>query len=144
MRTFWPLLLLACDSAVPLADGHADHDAMPTDAAAECPCGSEALQWVVIDDLDMGEFFDFDTSWGTEICWIEAVCDGVPHLGVEAVLVPGDSGRPLEGDPRKDPTLALTRDGVQACFPGVAALLLPRLTARSGWAMPTAPFDLEV
>ena len=112
MRVILLTMLLACDSAVPLAEGHADHEAMPADAAAEFPCGSEAMQWVVVRDLDPGLFPECESSWGTEVCWIEVICDGVRHLGVEAVLIPRDE--PVEGDRRRDPTLALTLD--EECF----------------------------
>ena len=118
MRTLPLSLLLACDSAVPSADGHADRDAMPTDAAAECPCGSEAMQWVVVQDSDPVITPECGSSWGTEICWIEVICDGVLHLGVEAVLTTGT----LAGDSDGDGSPALHRD--EFCW-----LTLPRPAA---------------
>ena len=63
--------------------------AVVADAGTDCECSSAAHGWVVV--VDVGLHLDGnDDHPGPDICGIEVVCEGVTHLGVEAVLDLGD------------------------------------------------------
>lgn len=115
----WGLLLLVfgCTGPVshPLDQGAnpVGTDALVADAEPTCGCGPAEHAWLLIDDDSVEGAFDTAIA-GADVCGVEARCEGVRLLGVEAHLMLGE-GSICDGGPeagcsavRIDPNAVLT------------------------------------